>query len=130
MLNRFNIMTGALQFGTKSVREIMTPLSAFFSLDVSAHLDFETMQSIFESGYSRIPVIDRLQNGKPSVVGILYAKDLILVDPDDALPVKHILSFYCRTVHFVFSDTNLDRMFSEFKSGRTHIAIVVDIVND
>ena len=88
-------MTGALQFGAKTVREIMTPVSAFFCLDINDRLDFETMQSVFESGYSRIPVMDRLQNNKPTVAGVLYAKDLILVDPDDALSVRHILSFYC-----------------------------------
>eukprot|EP00474_Spongospora_subterranea_P009327 CRZ09785.1 hypothetical protein [Spongospora subterranea] len=126
--DEFKIMTGALQFAEKRVSEIMTPPDKMFSLDVSAELDFQTIRSIFESGFSRIPVIDRsCPNGNPKVVGILYTKDLILTDPNDALPVRHLLSLSHRTVHYVSTDLRLSALFSEFKTGRTHIAIVVSV---
>ena len=55
-------------------------------------------QSCFEpnepvcAGFTRIPVYDE---SRDNIVGILYAKDLILVDPDDEVEISAVLSFRC-----------------------------------
>ncbi|CEP02821.1 CNNM transmembrane domain-containing protein [Plasmodiophora brassicae] len=126
-LDEFNIMTGALQYAEKSVAECMTPIERCFTLEVSARLDDETMLAISESGYSRIPVMDVDPTGHAFVCAILYAKDLILVDPDDALPVRHVIALHNRPVTVVYSDCLLKHVFRDFKTGSTHIAIVVDV---
>ena len=46
---------------------------------------------IFKSGYSRIPVFDQSRN---DVVSILLVKDLIFVDPDDAIPLTNFISMF------------------------------------
>ena len=47
---------------------------------VEAHvrLNFDNMLEIYKSGYTRIPVYD---THPQAIIGILYTKDLILVDP-------------------------------------------------
>ena len=41
-------------------------------------LNFDNMLEIYKSGYTRIPVYD---THPQAIIGILYTKDLILVDP-------------------------------------------------
>lgn len=59
-------------------------------LDMSVRLTFQTMMAIYKSGFTRIPVFS---GERQNVVGVLYAKDLILVDPDDCIQVATVLSF-------------------------------------
>ena len=41
------------------------------------------------AGYTRVPVFD---GDRQNIVGILYSKDLILVDPDDEIEIGAVLS--------------------------------------
>ena len=124
-----DIMSGALQFADKKVGEIMTPVEKCFMLDISQKLDFETLAEIFQSGFSRIPVIDSAAK-VPDVVGLLFVKDLILLDPDDAVPVQTLLNFYGHEMARIFPDAKLRDVFCDFKSGRSHLAVVVDVCSD
>ncbi|XP_063304670.1 metal transporter CNNM4 isoform X1 [Pelobates fuscus] len=116
-----NIIQGALELRTKTVEAVMTRVEDCFMLPHDTILDFSTMSSIMESGYTRIPVYE---NEKSNIVDILYVKDLAFVDPDDCTPLGTITRFYSHPVHFVFSDTKLDAVLEEFKKGRSHLAIV------
>ncbi|EFC40934.1 CBS and cyclic nucleotide-binding domain-containing protein [Naegleria gruberi] len=115
------ILGGALEFARIPVSQIMTKFENVYMLDIDNKLDVETMTSIWQAGHSRIPVF---KGDKNNIVGLLYVKDLILVNPDECLPISTILTFYGREVLKVFPDTYCDEMLKTFKSGRTHIAIV------
>ncbi|OCT89971.1 metal transporter CNNM4 isoform X2 [Xenopus laevis] len=116
-----NIIQGALELRTKTVQDVMTKVEDCFMLPSDALLDFNTMSSIMESGYTRIPVYE---NERSNIVDILYVKDLAFVDPDDCTPLSTITRFYSHPLHFVFSDTKLDAVLEEFKKGKSHLAIV------
>ncbi|XP_018411325.1 PREDICTED: metal transporter CNNM4 [Nanorana parkeri] len=116
-----NIIQGALELRTKTVADVMTRVEDCFMLPSDAVLDFNTMSSIMESGYTRIPVYE---NERSNIVDILYVKDLAFVDPDDCTTLNTIARFYSHPVHFVFSDTKLDAVLEEFKKGKSHLAIV------
>ncbi|NP_001090672.1 metal transporter CNNM4 precursor [Xenopus tropicalis] len=116
-----NIIQGALELRTKTVEDVMTKVEDCFMLPSDAVLDFNTMSSIMESGYTRIPVYE---NERSNIVDILYVKDLAFVDPDDCTPLSTITRFYSHPLHFVFSDTKLDAVLEEFKKGKSHLAIV------
>ncbi|XP_051514642.1 metal transporter CNNM4-like isoform X1 [Myxocyprinus asiaticus] len=122
-----NMIQGALELRTKTVEDIMTPLSNCFMINSDAVLDFNTMSEIMESGYTRIPVYEDEQT---NIVDILYVKDLAFVDPDDCTTLKTITKFYNHPVHFVFHDTKLDSMLEEFKKGKSHLAIVQKVNNE
>ncbi len=50
------------------------------------------MWLLHSAGYTRVPVYDGVRQ---NIVGILYSKDLILVDPDDEIEIGAVLSLRC-----------------------------------
>uniref|UniRef100_A0A4W5QVS3 Metal transporter n=1 Tax=Hucho hucho TaxID=62062 RepID=A0A4W5QVS3_9TELE len=124
-----NIIQGALELRTKTVEDVLTPLTDCFMLTSEAVLDFNTMSEIMQSGYTRIPVFENLRS---NIVDILFVKDLDLafVDPDDCTHLKTITQFYKHPMHCVFNDTKLDAMLEEFKKGKSHLAIVQRVNNE
>ncbi|XP_034045049.1 metal transporter CNNM1-like [Thalassophryne amazonica] len=122
-----NIIQGALELRTKTVEDVLTPLTDCFMLTSDAVLDFNTMTEIMQSGYTRIPVFE---NERSNIVDILFVKDLAFVDPDDCTSLKTITQFYNHQLHCVFNDTKLDAMLEEFKKGKSHLAIVQRVNNE
>ncbi|KAM3868210.1 metal transporter CNNM4-like [Diretmus argenteus] len=122
-----NMIQGALELRTKTVEDVMTPISNCFMIHSDAVLDFNTMSEIMESGYTRIPVFEEERS---NIVDVLFVKDLAFVDPDDCTTLKTITKFYNHPVHFVFHDTKLDSMLEEFKKGKSHLAIVQKVNNE
>ena len=58
------------------------------------------------------------------VAGLLSAKDLILVDPEDALSVEQLVASCGREVMMVKHDTPVNALFKEFTRGHSHLAFV------
>jgi len=92
-------------------------------LDCCTRLTFENMMEIYRSGYTRIPIFE----GKRSnIIGILYSKDLILIDPDDEVEVKAVLAFHgMHHARFVPDNISLHEVMSLFKHSYTHLMIAV-----
>jgi metal transporter CNNM len=65
----------------KRVKDVMTPMNKVYMIEAGVRLNFEHMLEIYRSGYTRIPVYDK---DPQNIIGILYTKDLILVDPGAA----------------------------------------------
>ncbi|XP_028304482.1 metal transporter CNNM4-like isoform X3 [Gouania willdenowi] len=122
-----NMIQGALELRTKTVEDVMTPVSNCFMIHSDAVLDFNTMSEIMKSGYTRIPVYE---DERSNIVNVLFAVDLTFVDPNDCIPLKTITQFYNHPVHFVFHNTKLDSMLEEFKKGKSHLAIVQKLNNE
>eukprot|EP00092_Neocalanus_flemingeri_P040341 GFUD01043936.1.p1 GENE.GFUD01043936.1~~GFUD01043936.1.p1 ORF type:complete len:964 (-),score=246.05 GFUD01043936.1:104-2995(-) len=123
-----NIVTGALVLKQKCVKDIMTRLDDCYMLPLNSILDFETVSEIKDQGYSRIPVFDR---ERTNIVHILFAKDLLFIDPDDRKPIEEVCKFYKNEVNLIYDDTVLTDMFNEFKSGeKGHLAVVQEINNE
>eukprot|EP00818_Percolomonas_sp_WS_P003268 CAMPEP_0117449788 /NCGR_PEP_ID=MMETSP0759-20121206/8124_1 /TAXON_ID=63605 /ORGANISM="Percolomonas cosmopolitus, Strain WS" /LENGTH=794 /DNA_ID=CAMNT_0005242271 /DNA_START=145 /DNA_END=2529 /DNA_ORIENTATION=- len=121
-----NIMRGAIDFSTKTVGDIMTKLDRCFMMEIQQKLDIDTLTACWQSGHSRIPVYE---GSMDNVVGVLFCKDLILLNPDEGIPLRTVLTFYGREALRVFEDTHLNTMLSMFKTGRSHLAIVQHIVH-
>lgn len=121
------ILGGALDFAKKTVNDIMTSIDDVYMLEVSLKLDADLISDIWQHGKSRIPVYS---GSKDNIVGIIIVKDLILVDEEDELPLETILHFYGRQVIKVFPDMHLDEILKIFKSGKSHMAIVHDVVSE
>lgn len=148
-----NIISGALEMRRKTVGDVMTHLEDVFMLSYDSLLDFETVSEILKQGlhillllfinfliiqqsatslmntlgFSRVPVYD---GERTHIVGLLFIKELALVDPEDAIPLKTLCKFYQKQCHFVFDDTTLDVVFKDFKDGsKGHMAIVQRVNN-
>eukprot|EP01025_Chloroclados_australasicus_P030843 TRINITY_DN31030_c0_g1_i5.p1 TRINITY_DN31030_c0_g1~~TRINITY_DN31030_c0_g1_i5.p1 ORF type:complete len:527 (-),score=68.24 TRINITY_DN31030_c0_g1_i5:393-1973(-) len=107
------------------VRDVMTLVERMFMLDANLKLNFENMFLIYKSGYTRIPVYEgELHN----IVGILFVKDLILVDPDDEIDLKTVLTFHgSKSVKYILDTTSLKDVFRMFKMSYSHIMIAVKL---
>ena len=121
------IMSGALDFGRKEVVEVMTPLADVYMIDIDDHLNVDTISEILEKGYSRIPVYE---GSRDRVTGLLFVKDLALLNPEDNLPVRKILQVYGRNLPRLHGDTSLAEVLAEFKRGQSHIAVVRRVNNE
>lgn len=119
-----DLMVGAMELHEKTVMEVMTPLSEVLMLEANERLNEETIQLISERGHSRIPVY---QTNKNNIIGVLFAKDLLMVDPQENTKVLLLLKFYNRRCHVVPSETKLISMLKYFQTGRTHIALVKEV---
>lgn len=73
-----SIIRGAMTFGNKTVRSIMTPVDKLFMAPLSSMLDRELIHDILASGFSRILVSGNSVN---DIIGTIHVKDLIFVDP-------------------------------------------------
>jgi len=119
------IMQGALDFSKLTVESVMTEWESVFFLYSDAHLDFESLEKIFRSGHSRVPVVSRATRFQgQQVIGLLFVKDLILLDPEDELPVQNIIDTFHHNLTHIDLSTSVKTVMDEFRHGRSHLAIV------
>ncbi|CEL99643.1 unnamed protein product [Vitrella brassicaformis CCMP3155] len=126
--NEAQILEGALDFSGRSVKEAMTPIDRVFGVDVNDTLNFDLASAILESGFSRIPVFDRT---KPCcIVGLLLVKDMAIIDPASEVPIVNVIHLFGREIYAVDSDTSLLNLLTDFKKGKTHLAVVREVVTE
>ena len=82
-----DIISGALRYKDKTVKDVMTKFQDVFCISIDAVLDFKTIKMIYDSGFSRVPIFEKI---KGNIVGVLYLRDLTFIDPDDCTPVRQV----------------------------------------
>lgn len=115
------ILAGALEFGSKKVEVVMTPLEKVYMISIDDVLSRDLIQKMLNEGYSRVPVYE---GSREKITGLLFVKDLALLNPDENLSVRKVLPTFGRNFPRVFADTPLSEMLTEFKNGQSHIAVV------
>jgi magnesium and cobalt transporter len=114
-----SMIEGVLQVSELRVRDIMTPRSQMTVMSQDADLA-SVFPLVVESAHSRYPVIGE---DRTEVVGILLVKDLLIHSlKDRGLKVREIM----RQALFVPESKRLNLLLREFRSTRSHMAIVVD----
>jgi putative hemolysin len=119
----------ALDLDTVLVREIMVARNDMVSIDVESTLD-DVLHTMITEQHSRLPVYD----GAPErIVGYLHYKDLLPVWEDRRKAIRSgrpSRSFQVRRLmrrHIIVPETKpLSQMMEEFRTGRSHMAMVVD----
>ena len=118
------IIKGALAYRDRTAMEVCTPVGEAFTLRASDRLDNDLMTRIFEMGFSRIPVWD--SEGR-RIVGILHAKDLVLIHPSvgTAEPVISVVHMYGREkFNKVYGNDLLENVMKTFISSKQPFAVV------
>lgn len=113
------IVHGALQFSHLRVREVMTPVERVVSCDENQRLNDEFFELVAENGFSRIPVYS---GDKNNIVGMLYAKDLLVEDED--ISVKQTEEAFDKNFITVRPDQLLDVVLAKILKTKQHLAIV------
>jgi len=114
--NEKKIISSIFRFSSTLTKEIMTP-----RVDINAvnHTDgIKTVKKIInESGHSKIPIYNKTID---NIIGILYAKDIILNMQ------KKSISSLLRPPIIVTENMKIFNLFNQFKKQKIQIAIVVD----
>ena len=123
------MLKNLLHFGERLVDDAAVPRADIVAFDVDDR--FADLVELFrEAGHSRLPVFE---GSLDSVIGMIHIKDVytrIAATFDDAVSSKPFLDFdvrsLLRTVLFVPSSMRVLDLLARMRSGRTHMAIVVD----
>jgi len=113
------LLESAIEFDDKTVKEVMTKKDDIVFLYNNAKL--ETVKKIIiEHKYSRIPVVDKIDD---KVVGILHEGDVL-----DAVLSNKKVSYkdMLRDPLLVTSNKKLPRVLEKIQANHTHMAVVVD----
>jgi len=114
------MIDGAIGVSDKQVSDVMVPRAQMVTVPTTADVA-ATMRIVTESGHSRFPVTGE---DRDEVVGILLAKDLLKCFADGAPPCS--VAGLVRPVVLIPETKRLNVLLKEFRSGRKHMAIVVD----
>ncbi|KAA1470981.1 DUF21-domain-containing protein [Dentipellis sp. KUC8613] len=123
------IIGATLDLQEKTARQAMTKIEDVFMLSIDAKLDYETLKKVCLTGHSRIPVYEDVDlpdgSGKTfkakKILGILLVKQCVLLDPNEAVPVRRIP---LNKVPSLAQNEPLLGILDRFQEGRSHMAIV------
>jgi len=118
--NEREMIVSILEMNDTLAREVMVPRIDIVSLSVVANLH-DALELVISAGHSRIPVYEE---NIDSIVGILYAKDLLKCFRDEQmdLPLRELL----RPAYFIPASKKVNILLQELQKNRVHIAVVVD----
>jgi putative hemolysin len=115
------MLDGIFEFDDTLAREIMTPRTNVFAVDVTTDID-ELIDKVLEEQYSRVPVYEE---DTDNIIGILYMKDLFTYIRNKSIKDIDIRSIL-RPAYFVPEIKNIDTLFKELQSTKNYMAILID----
>jgi putative hemolysin len=115
------LLHGVFSLGDTEVREIMVPRVDIVGIAATTPWS-EVVDRVRSSEHARFPVYDETLD---NIIGILYAKDLLGAVVADEEPEGGWLRLV-RGAVFIPTTKTIDAQLRDFKSSRTHIAIVSD----
>ncbi len=117
-------ITNIFEFDDTSCSEIMTPRADMFVIDVAQGLD---IQATLQTGFSRIPLIEESID---DIIGILHVKDLFAQFQKQVASGENTEAFDLKSImkkpYFIPESKKLDSLLQEFKTKKSHMAVVVD----
>lgn len=114
------MIQNVIEFGEKTVQEIMTPEIDMFTLTCDEKIE-DILPKIVANFYARVPVYEK---DEETLAGILFTKDLNRFKhlPAEKFNLKNIL----QPAIFVPETKKLNEMLEEFKKLKRHQAVVLD----
>ena len=107
------------EFGDLQVKDVMVQRVDIVAVDTEASY-YEILQVIKEQQFSRIPVYEETID---DIVGILYAKDLLVTDMDEE---NFDITKLMRVPYYTFEFKKITDLFAEMKKSRNHLSVVLD----
>lgn len=132
-LHTFRCLVGSLRHADVPVRDVASPLDDVLSLSRSQILDRPALERIRRSGQAVVPVrrdtnaADAVPKGPADVVGMLAARDLVPVGPEEGTTAGEVLARYGGEAPRVRAEDGLGEVLAAFKRG-SRAACVVDRV--
>ena len=112
------MLEGVIRMAGMTAGDVMVAVKRMDLLDIDSPYD-EILAQVIETGHSRFPVFD---GSRDNIIGILMAKDLLKLQRAPELNLRTLL----RPPEFVPESKGLNEMLREFRSNRSHLAVVID----
>lgn len=111
-------------FGDKEAKDIMTHRKHIVAVDAAMTFE-EAMQFMLEKSNSRFPVF---QEDMDNVIGVIHIKDVLAHSQEKELFYTNILKIegLVREIDLIPETRNINALFKEMQSTKTHMVIVVD----
>ena len=110
------MISSVFKFTDLTSGAVMTQRDKIIYVEAGATIN-EAIAKIRESGHSRLPVIDQTLD---NIVGVIYAKDLLRVNPAD------FAGNHLRQALFIPTSKKLNDVLDQMQVEYHHLAIVVD----
>lgn len=116
-----HMINGIFEFDDKLAKEIMTPRTEVYMIDIET-TPCEIFDEMIEEQFSRIPVYE---DDTDNIIGLLYIKDFVVELRKKGLENIDIRSIL-RPAYFVPETKNIDDLFKELQSSKNYMAILID----
>jgi len=116
-----DLIQSVVEFGDKTVREVMTPRPEIVAIPVTTTVE-EFTELLKKYPYSRIPVFE---GSIDHIKGIVYAKDVLQV-PDVEAHTKTVRDLMKTEVYFVPETKQGSELLREMQRDNARLAIVID----
>jgi len=117
--DELRLVENALNFGEKSVKDVMTPKKMIHFIDSEERVGSELIAKLYKSGLSRFPVV--VDKDLDKVIGMLYLRDVIMSNKN-----SYARSIDSDKVLYIDEDTLLDDALDEFIRTKRHLFIVAN----
>lgn len=108
-----------LSFDEMTAEQVMVPRTDIQAIEIETTLD-EARSTVARDGHSRFPVYEEVPD---SVIGTLYAKDLLACDPTDpSITLRKLL----RPAYYAPTTQPINVLLREFQRQKVHMAVVID----
>ncbi|KAK2195548.1 bifunctional CBS domain superfamily/CBS domain/Ancient conserved domain protein family/CNNM [Babesia duncani] len=116
------MLKGCLECSSVCAEMIMTPMEDVFYIEHDTPVTRLLIDNIARHGFSKIPVVDKSKN--QCVIGLVLAKDLLLLNLDHHVDLGYLLETFNRTTFAVDAESGILDLINHFKGDSTHVAIV------
>jgi len=110
------------EFGDKTVEDVMTPRSNVLFLPADMALG-DMLQELRRTRRTKVPVY---QENRNNILGILYARDLLGMEPDELSRLDENRRQLLRPPYFVPETKLASELFHTFRKRKLSLALVVD----
>jgi CBS domain containing-hemolysin-like protein len=115
------LIQSVVEFGDKTVREVVTPRPEIVAVPLSTTLEQFT-EMLRQRPYSRVPVYDGTLD---NIVGIIFAHDILQV-PDTEARTRTVGELMRTEVKFVPESKLVSDLLRDMQKENVHMAIVID----
>ncbi len=112
------MLEGVIRMAGMTAGDVMVAFKRMDLLDIDAPYD-ALLREVIDTAHSRFPVFE---GSRDNIIGVLMAKDLLKLQCSPDLSLRTLL----RPAVFVPESKGLNELLREFRSNRSHLAIVID----
>ncbi len=114
------LIQSVVEFGDKTVREVMTPRPNIVGIDANASLE-DLRELVINEQYSRLPVYEASID---NIIGFVHVRDMFELTDEERKGRK--VRELVRNIRYVPETKRVSALVKEMQQDRAHLAVVID----